>query len=449
MPAWSAARDRDLVALARDARALQQAQALVLANEGARHRLGGDPDGARASREISAGRVARSRLVMKVAIFTDNDFDKVNGVTTTLRAVLQHAPSSVDLRVYTCDSVGIETPEYLGLLARGIGIPYYREMKVYVPPFRRFLRHAIADGVQLLHYTTPGPVGLAAMWVASRLNLPMVGSFHTDLAEYARVLSGSRWLGDVMQQYMKWPYGRCERIFVPSEATRELLVRSNVDRRKVEIWRRGVSTEQFNPARRSAALRAQWGASDSRPVLLYVGRLSREKGLDLLAPLSRALDDAAVSYRLVVVGDGPMHSDLRAACRGALFTGTLAPDDVAVAMASADLFVFPSRTDTAGNVVLEAQASGLPVLVTDEGGPRENMCAGETGTVCRDLAAFVQAAGEILQSAERRRCLGDAARRYAFTRRWDAALEPLYRSYGAWTAVAGRSPLNAPIAVCR
>jgi glycosyltransferase involved in cell wall biosynthesis len=386
---------------------------------------------------------------MKVAIFTDNDFDKVNGVTTTLRAVLQHAPANMDLRIYTCDGVGIESPDYLGLQAFGIGIPYYREMKMYVPPFRRFLRHAIADGVRLVHYTTPGPVGFAALWVASRLNLRVVGSFHTDLAEYTRMLSGSRRLGDLMHQYMKWPYGKCERIFVPSEATRELLLRGKIASSKIEIWRRGVATTQFNPARRSAALREHWGVTDSKPALLYVGRLSREKGLVLLDPLARALDAAGTSHRLVLVGDGPMRHELRSTCRDAVFAGTLAPDDVAVAMASADAFVFPSQTDTAGNVVLEAQASGLSVLVTDRGGPRENMRPGETGFVCGDLPEFVRRATDVLRCAEKRRRFGEAARQYSLTRRWDAALEPLYRSYGALGAAPVRASIAQPAVVCR
>src|SRR5262249_10536639 len=147
------------------------------------------------------------RAHMRVAIFTDNDFEKVNGVTTTLRAVLQHAPEGVDLRIYTCQSAGTNTPEYLGLEAPGIRIPYYREMKVYVPPFRRLLKYAVADGIELVHLTTPGPVGIAALWVASRLGVPMIGSFHTDLAEYARLLSGSRCLGYLVHHFMRWPYG--------------------------------------------------------------------------------------------------------------------------------------------------------------------------------------------------------------------------------------------------
>lgn len=383
---------------------------------------------------------------MKVAIFTDNDFTKVNGVTTTLRAVLEHAPASLDLRVYTCETHGIEADEYLALAAYGVGIPYYREMKMYWPPFRRFLRHAAADGIELVHYTTPGPVGLAAMWVAHRLNLRMVGSFHTDLAEYTRVLSGSRRLGDLMHQYMRWPYGKCDRVFVPSEATREMLVRGKIDAAKIDIWRRGVSTTRFDPERRSASLRAQWGVSDERPALLYVGRVSREKGLSLLKPLTRFLDSCGTPHRLVIVGDGPMQGELRDTCRDAVFMGTLEPDAVAVAMASADVFAFPSRTDTAGNVVLEAQASGLPVLVSDAGGPRENMRPGETGFVCRGVDDFAYRATELLRYASKRTPVGKAARQYALTRGWGSALDPLYRAYAETRNAPASAPLGARLA---
>jgi glycosyltransferase involved in cell wall biosynthesis len=366
---------------------------------------------------------------MRVAIFTDNDFEKVNGVTTTLRAALEHAPDDVDLRIYTCDGEGMDTREYLALASFGIGIPFYREMKVYAPPLRRFLRHAAADGIDVVHLTTPGPVGLAAVWVASRLGVPLIGSFHTDLAMYTRMLSGSMWLGDAMQAYMRWPYGRCQQVFAPSAATRDMLIQARINPSRIDIWRRGVSSELFDPARRSAALRDQWGVSDSRPALLYVGRVSKEKGLAMLQPLSRFLQYAGVAHRLIVVGDGPMRRELAAGCPGAVFTGTLSPADVATAMASADVFVFPSETDTAGNVVLEAQASRLPVLVSRTGGPSENMLDEESGFACADLKQFVRRAAELLRHEARRHRFGESARRYALTRSWESALEPLYRAY--------------------
>jgi glycosyltransferase involved in cell wall biosynthesis len=379
---------------------------------------------------------------MRVAIFTDNDFTKVNGVTTTLRAVLEHAPATLDVRVYTCEGVGIDTPDYLALRAFGVGLPYYREMKVYWPPFRRFMRHAAAANIDLVHYTTPGPVGLAAMWVAHRLGVRMVGSFHTDLAEYARVLSGSTRLGDLMDRYMRWPYRKCERVFVPSEATRTLLASGAVDPAKISIWRRGVSTTLFHPERRSTWLRNRWGAGDDRPVILYVGRVSREKNLAILGPLARWLEHRRVAHRLVIVGNGPMDRELRELCPDAVFTGTLPPDEVADAMASSDVFVFPSRTDTAGNVVLEAQASGLPVLVSESGGPRENISPDVSGFICSSPDAFNQRAGHLLTSFNRRTAMGRAARTYALTRSWASALEPLYRAYTDAEAISVPVPLG-------
>src|SRR5262249_52511965 len=126
--------------------------------------------------------------IVNVAIFTDNDFEKVNGVTTTLRALIAHAPDKVDARIYTCGGVCVDSPDYRSLGAHGIGIPFYREMKMYKPPLRRLLRHVQAAGVDVVHLTTPGPVGLAGLWVASKLGVRVIGSFHTDLAEYTRQL---------------------------------------------------------------------------------------------------------------------------------------------------------------------------------------------------------------------------------------------------------------------
>jgi glycosyltransferase involved in cell wall biosynthesis len=379
---------------------------------------------------------------MNVAIFTDNDFSKVNGVTTTLRAVLDHTPADVHARIYTCEDRAVDSARYLALSGPSVGIPFYGEMKMHLPPLRQFLRRAAADDIDLVHLTTPGPVGLAGLFVASRLKLPMIGSFHTDLAQYTRLLSGSNRLGDLMQEYLRWPYGRCQQILAPSEMTRSMLIRSKIDPAKIRIWRRGVSTERFMPGLRSADLRSQWGISDRTLALLYVGRLSAEKGLDDFGALCSRLSAERIDHRLIVVGDGPFQGALRRICPTAVFTGTLTTGLVAQAMASSDVFVFPSRTDTAGNVVLEAQASGLPVLVTDAGGPQENMIDGETGYVCADIRAMARRITALAWNAERRATLSRAARAYALARRWDEALDPLYRAYRDLAKARGHERLE-------
>ena len=388
-------------------------------------------------------------MPVRGAVFTDNDFAKVNGVTTTLTALLRHAPAGVAPRIYTHADAAVDEPDYLAVPAPGIGLPFYREMKVYLPRIRALGARARADGIDLVHLTTPGPVGLAALRVASSAGLPLIGSFHTDLGSYARLLSGSARLERWLRLYMRWLYGHCERVFVPSDATRAMLIEEGIDPARVALWVRGVDPDAFSPVRRSAALREAWGAGEAPGalVLLYAGRVSREKGLAELPAAAARLRAAGIAHRWVIVGDGPYRRELEARLEGAVFMGKLDHSAMSRPMASADLFVFPSCTDTAGNVVLEAQACSLPVLVSDQGGPRENMRPGVTGHVCRggrsgELAAAI--AG-LAADRGRRRAMASAARRYALTRRWDRALAPLYDAY---RQAAARRPAGAASQPC-
>jgi glycosyltransferase involved in cell wall biosynthesis len=367
---------------------------------------------------------------VNIGIFTDNDFDKVNGVTTTLTAALRCAPAGMRLRIYTASTLPVMQDDYLALKSAGLPIPFYGEMRMYLPRLLSYVEHARADRLDVLHLTTPGPIGLAALFVAWKLGLPLVGSFHTDLAAYTATLSGSARLGTLMREYMRWPYGKCARVLVPSEHTRRMLIGSKNDWRKITLWPRGVDTQLFSPARRSLALREKWHVSDKRPALLYVGRVSREKGLGILPLVRDRLHALGIEHRLIVVGQGPMLPKLRELVPDAVFTGVLSREAVAEAFASADLFVFPSRTDTAGNVVLEAQASGLPVVVAGEGGPRENMISGRTGVICytEDADEWASAIASTLKRGDLRG-MRESARQFGVSRRWERALEPLYRAY--------------------
>jgi len=368
---------------------------------------------------------------MKVAIFTDNDFEKVNGVTTSLKAVLRYAPEGIRPRVYTACARADSSPDYFAIRSVGLGIPFYSEMTMYWPRTLRLMREVRRDRIAVIHLTTPGPVGLAAMFVARHTGLPIVGSFHTDLAAYTERLSGSPRLGALMREYLRWPYGRCSRVFVPSESTRALLVAGKIRPETIAIWTRGVDAQVFAPAHRSVSLRERWGVSGARPAVLYVGRISKEKGLDLLPRIEAALLRHGVDHRMILVGDGPMRAGLERTLRDAVFTGTLSPPGVAEAMASADLFLFPSDTDAAGNVVLEAQACGLPVVISARGGPREYIRPDETGIVCPsgDAERFGYVAAALLRNPQRRRAMAEAARTHALTMRWESALAPLYQAY--------------------
>lgn len=368
---------------------------------------------------------------MKVAVFTDNDFDKINGVTTTLNAVIRYAPPDITPRIYTASGLACDHPTYLAYASIGVGIPFYSEMKMYVPHYKRYLRRVVDDGIDVIHLTTPGPLGLVALWVATQTARPLIGSFHTDLGTYTQLLSGSRFLGAFMRDYMRWMYGRCARVLVPSEATRRLMQASKTRADRLYVWSRGVDTTLFNPDKRSEQLRTEWRVSAQRPAILYVGRLSKEKGLAILPLLQQALRARGINHQLVIAGEGPMQRELADECHDAIFTGPLGREHVAKVFASSDLFVFPSETDTAGNVVLEAQASGLPVIVSDRGGPQENLRIGLSGTVCsgRDPHRWADAVAPSCTSDAIRRLSSLAARDYALSRRWDTALAPLYASY--------------------
>ena len=302
---------------------------------------------------------------------------------------------------------------------------------MYVPHWRRYLERVVSDHVDVIHLTTPGPMGLVALWVAAQTSLPLVGSFHTDLSAYTRLLSGSVRLGALMREYMRWMYGHCSHVLVPSEATRRLMLAGSMRSERLLIWPRGVDTTLFSPDKRSEQLRSEWRVSDKRPALLYVGRLSKEKGLSILPLVQDALLGRRINHQLIVAGEGPMQRELADQCHNAIFTGPLGREAVARVFASADLLVFPSETDTAGNVVLEAQASGIPVVVSEHGGPKENMRPDVSGVVCgaRDADAWANAIAPYCARPDMRETASRAAREYALSRRWDLALAPLYESY--------------------
>ena len=379
---------------------------------------------------------------MRVAIFTDSDFAKVNGVTTTLKAVLQFADRG-EPRIYTASDVGTESPAYFATASIGLGLPWYREMRIYWPRLRAFAKAMRRDGVDVVHLTTPGPVGLAGRLLATRLGLPLVGSYHTHLGDYASALSGSSILGGVLERYMRWCYKPCSPLLVPSEAACELLASRGYRRERFRIWSRGVDAGTFSPERVSPALRRAWHVDDRRPAILYAGRLSREKGLDIIAPLHTQLDRQGIAHQFIFAGDGPIRAELDAMCPDAIFLGKLPHDRVAVAMASSDVLLLPSATDTLGNVVLEAQAAGLPVVVSDVGGPKQQMIPDATGLVCRagDVDSFAGALTTLLRQPDRRRRMAVEARRYAQTRDWPRALEPLM---AAWQSAAARRSVRWP-----
>jgi glycosyltransferase involved in cell wall biosynthesis len=222
---------------------------------------------------------------------------------------------------------------------------------------------------------------------------------------------------------MHWFYSQMDIIYVNSEHYRRCWIDRGIPAEKLKILPRGLDTTLFHPTRRTGSFREKFGALNGEPVLLYVGRISKEKDLDILACAYRKLRQKYPSTRLVLVGDGPYLKELRDSIPDATFTGYLSGGDLAKAFASADIFVFPSTTDTFGNVVLEAMASGLPAIVSDTGGPRELVKNGITGYVTRshDIEDFTTATARLLSDPALRESMRANARAAVENRDWSEA----------------------------
>jgi len=360
----------------------------------------------------------------KVAVFTDT-WEEVNGVSLSVRRLAETAGErGVDLEVI------VSTPAPTGPLHEAVNfqalawrpLPVDPDYPLTTPPIVDILDYLEENDFTAIHASTASGMGLVAMLAAKLLHLPIGATFHTDLARYAEKLCPGTPYQRLSWRYVMWFYGAMDEVFAPSRATARDLVARGLDPRRVRVLPRWVDAELFAPAaaREAAAdglgdvREADGAAVDGRRTLVYAGRVSREKSVDVLAGAFRTLVDAGVPARLVVAGDGPYRAAMEAELRDypATFLGFVPQEKLASVYAAGDVFVFPSCTDTCGLVVLEAQAAGLPAVVCDRGGPRESVRPGETGLVVPgdDRAALARAIRAILADEGRRREMGRAAR---------------------------------------
>lgn len=409
---------------------------------------------------------------LHVGHFTDTFYD-VNGVARTLQMQLDIARrNDKRLQVITCAPDGVADPELADrsdvFTFRPIGsfaMPEYPGLALYYPPVLKMLDHCYRQGFTHLHSATPGPVGLVALAAARILRLPIHATYHTAFPQYVMMLTEDAGLEEAMWRYMIWYYNQMDRVYVPSHATGDELAERGIARERIAFYPRGIDTETFTPARRNGFFNRYDGNTVTLPRMflnseearaagpgrttatttgpardaaqpvrfLYVGRLSREKNLHVLADAYRLVAARAPHLRLVLVGDGPARAELEETLRGlpVTFTGYLTGDDLANAYASSDIFVFPSGTDTFGNVVLEAQASGLPVVVTDKGGPQENLLPGRTGAIVPegDATAMARAMLDMAADPARLDAMRADARAYAESRSFEAAFLQQWAMY--------------------
>ena len=371
----------------------------------------------------------------KRAWFTDT-LDDVNGVATTIRKMTAAgAAAGKELIVVTSrgelniDNIPIKNFKPIGEFE----LPEYELQKLSFPPILRMLDYIQREKFTEIIISTPGPIGLTALLAAKMLNLQTSGIYHTDFPQYIRILTEDSFLESATWHYMHWFYGQLDTVFVNSEEYRQSWIDRGFDPEKLKIFPRGLDTELFTPARREPAFWEKFEASNGQVRLLYVGRVSREKDLDVLANAYRRLRDEGLPVQLFVVGHGPYSQALSETLPDAVFTGYLTGVELATAYASADVFVFPSTTDTFGNVVIEAQASGVPVIVSDTGGPKELVESNVNGIVTksRDVDDLTQAIRELVKNKQKREEMSRQARQAVVDRSWPGA----FRKFWAATEI--------------
>jgi glycosyltransferase involved in cell wall biosynthesis len=368
---------------------------------------------------------------LRVALFTGNYNYIKDGVSLTLNRLvdfLQRSGIAVLVVAPTGPTPAFEPVGEL-LSVPSFPIPSRPEYRLSLGLPADVRRRLEEFRPTLFHIAVPDILGYRALCLAERWQVPAVASYHTRYDTYLKYygLSALEGLG---RQYLRHFYGKCRRIYPPSESMAAILKDEGIAQ-QMQVWSRGVDTELFNPDRRSLAWRRSLGIADDDVLVTYVGRLVKEKNTALLARLYRDLKQQGLRFRPMVVGNGPEEAVVRTALPDAIYTGFLHGDALARAYASSEVFVFPSESETFGNVTLEAMASGLPAVCADASGSRSLVVEGATGfLVCaKDEALFRDRIATLVNNEELRLRMGANALQRSAEYRWDNVLSGLLASY--------------------
>ena len=346
---------------------------------------------------------------LHIAIVTETYAPEVNGVAMTLGRMVQgllargHRVSLTRPRQRR-EKAPQASAQFTTTLVRGLPIPGYAGLRFGLPASRLFRRQWRADRPDVVQVVTEGPLGASAIAAARDLGIPVVSEFHTNFHAYSRHY-GFAWLEDQVAAHLRRLHNRSRMTLVPSHQLGVDLMRRGY--RHIRVVARGVDTALFNPARRSGVLRAAWKVGDGDLVVTHVGRLAPEKNLPLVFSTFAAIRRYAPSACLVLVGDGPSRRRLEQQHPDCIFAGMRHGEDLAAHYASADLFLFPSMTETYGNVTLEALASGLPVVAYRMAAAAELIRPGANGMLAEPGASdhFVRVALDLVtRPGVRQRC---------------------------------------------
>lgn len=362
-------------------------------------------------------------MSLAIAFVTETFPPEVNGVAMTVGRLVGglrergHRVSVIRPRQGRADAGGEHE-----LALPGLPLPGYPGLRFGLPAGRRLARQWRQNRPDLVHVVTEGPLGWSAVSVARRLGIPVTSGFHTNFDRYS-VHYGVGWMRPAVAAYLRTLHRRTRATMVPTAALAADLAGEGLS--GVRVVGRGVDTALFDPARRSADLRAQWGVDGDGPACLYVGRLAAEKNLALVEKTFAAIQVWHPRAKMVWVGDGPSARQLAAEHPEHHFAGLRLGEDLAAHYASADLFLFPSLTETYGNVVAEAMASGLPVVAYRSAAAAELIVDGSNGCLAApgDEEAYRRAALDLVSAPECLPALGAAARQTMLAHQWAAVVE--------------------------
>lgn len=375
--------------------------------------------------DVGLGEAAPRRR-LRVAVVTETWPPEVNGVAMTIHRLVdwlsrRHEVTLIRVRQRGIDQ-GTAIPGVTTLVMPSVPVPRYHELRMGIPSTRTLKRLWQRERPDLVHVITEGPLGWSAIRAANALAIPVISDFHTNFHQYTAHY-GMGLFRPIALRYLRGLHNRSRLTLVPTRALADDLERAGFQ--GLDVLARGIDTGLFHPARRQEALRAHWRAGPDDPVLLMVSRIAPEKNLPLaLAAFERARERVP-GARMVVVGDGPARSSVANTHPDVHFAGMHTGERLAEFYASADIFVFPSLSETFGNVTLEAMASGLAVVAFDYAAAREHIVDGRNGRTvpCDDAAGFTEVVAELTRDRLQTRRLGTAARETALAIDWNRIFE--------------------------
>ncbi len=367
----------------------------------------------------------------RIALFSGAYNHIADGVSLTLNRLVHYLEdhgAEVEVFAPTVDHPPIQHHGTL-IPIPSFALPGRSEYRVSLGLSRTARRALRLFNPTLFHVATPDFLGLHAMRMAMLWKTPIVSSYHTHFSSYLKFYN-IEWLDGPIWVWLRWYYRRCAHLYVPTPAMVDVLKAQGIHA-NFRLWPRGVDTTLFHPSRRSFEWRRSLGIADDEVVVSFISRLVWEKGPDVYARVIEGLKARGIRHRSLIVGDGPARDALEAQLPETLFTGYLSGEHLARAYASSDVFVFPSATETFGNVTLEAMASGLPAVCADAPGSNSLVRHGETGYLAETDRAdiFLEYVTNLVEDPELRRQMGQAALARAQSFDWDAVMGRMLAYY--------------------